>query len=155
MVIYYQNMPLQNLTVFCLLIVLLVSLSLFCYFIWLQWRFIFFQYFHTFLHDIIIVKDISINKFIFLCFCWCTAYCDQITRAVKSFSWWMTIFMISLGKEHVGYRRMDFPVLKLSVVGGRPFSCGGKQLFRKRLLSARFMLTWNQRYFPIWAHLYS
>eukprot|EP00261_Vitis_vinifera_P037119 XP_019078362.1 PREDICTED: uncharacterized protein LOC100853154 [Vitis vinifera] len=43
-----------------------------------------------------------------------------------------------LGKEHVGYRRMDFPVLKLSVVGGRPFSCGGKQLFRKRLLSARY-----------------
>ncbi|XP_015577474.1 uncharacterized protein LOC8282522 isoform X2 [Ricinus communis] len=42
-----------------------------------------------------------------------------------------------LGEEHVGYRRLDFPTLKLSVVGGRPFSCGGKQLFRKKLLSAR------------------
>ncbi|CAK9168820.1 unnamed protein product [Ilex paraguariensis] len=43
-----------------------------------------------------------------------------------------------LGDEHVGYRRLDFPMLKLSVVGGRPFSCGGEQLFRKRLLSARY-----------------
>lgn len=43
-----------------------------------------------------------------------------------------------LGEEHVGYRRLDFDMLKLSVVGGRPFSCGGKQLFRKRLLSARY-----------------
>ncbi|BFG40266.1 hypothetical protein CerSpe_265400 [Prunus speciosa] len=43
-----------------------------------------------------------------------------------------------LGEEHVGYRRLDFPVVKLSVVGGRPFSCGGKQLFRQKLLSARY-----------------
>ncbi|KAK2994322.1 hypothetical protein RJ640_009463 [Escallonia rubra] len=43
-----------------------------------------------------------------------------------------------LGEEHVGYRRLDFPMLKLSIVGGRPFSCGGDQLFRKRLLSARY-----------------
>lgn len=47
---------------------------------------------------------------------------------------------ISLGQEHIGYRRLDFPILKLSVVGGRPFSCGGGQVFRKRLLSARFVL---------------
>ncbi|KAK7388341.1 hypothetical protein VNO78_23156 [Psophocarpus tetragonolobus] len=43
-----------------------------------------------------------------------------------------------LGKEHVGYRRSDFPLIKVSVIGGRPFSCGGKPLFRKRLLSARY-----------------
>ncbi|KAJ1379772.1 putative protein phosphatase DevT-like [Sesbania bispinosa] len=43
-----------------------------------------------------------------------------------------------LGKEHVAYRRLDFPLIKLSVVGGRPFSCGGKPLFRKKLLSARY-----------------
>ncbi|KAG8367560.1 hypothetical protein BUALT_Bualt16G0084500 [Buddleja alternifolia] len=43
-----------------------------------------------------------------------------------------------LGDEHVGYRRMNFPNLKLSVVGGRPFSCGGVHLFRKKLLNARY-----------------
>ncbi|XP_072981052.1 uncharacterized protein [Typha angustifolia] len=43
-----------------------------------------------------------------------------------------------LGEQHVGYRRMDFPLLKLSVVGGRPFSCGGDRLFRPRLLSMRY-----------------
>ncbi|XP_010265658.1 PREDICTED: uncharacterized protein LOC104603343 isoform X2 [Nelumbo nucifera] len=43
-----------------------------------------------------------------------------------------------LGEEHVGYSRLDFPMLKMSVVGGRPFSCGGESLFRKRLLSARY-----------------
>lgn len=43
-----------------------------------------------------------------------------------------------LGEDHVGYRRLDFPSLKLSVVGGRPFSCGGEKLFRKRLLAQRY-----------------
>lgn len=43
-----------------------------------------------------------------------------------------------LGDAHVGYRRMDFSSLKLSIVGGRPFSCGGDNLFRKKLLSARY-----------------
>ncbi|KAK4391436.1 hypothetical protein Sango_1921400 [Sesamum angolense] len=41
-----------------------------------------------------------------------------------------------LGDEHVGYGRIDFPNLKLSIVGGRPFSCGGEHLFRKKLLTA-------------------
>ncbi|KAL9249569.1 hypothetical protein AKJ16_DCAP00733 [Drosera capensis] len=36
------------------------------------------------------------------------------------------------------YGRLDFPRLKLSVVGGRPFTTGGDQLFRKKLLSARY-----------------
>ncbi|KAK9666123.1 hypothetical protein RND81_07G003600 [Saponaria officinalis] len=40
----------------------------------------------------------------------------------------------ALGEEHVGYGRLDFPALKASVVGGRPFSCGGDNLFRKKLL---------------------
>ncbi|KAM6553131.1 hypothetical protein CsatB_013893 [Cannabis sativa] len=44
----------------------------------------------------------------------------------------------SLGDTHVAYQRMDFPLVKLSVVGGRPFSCGGDRLFRKKLLSARY-----------------
>lgn len=43
-----------------------------------------------------------------------------------------------LGEEHVAYKRLDFPTLKLSVVGGRPFSCGGEQIFRRSLLSARY-----------------
>ncbi|CAI0394957.1 unnamed protein product [Linum tenue] len=45
---------------------------------------------------------------------------------------------ISLGDEHVGYSRLDFSELKISVVGGRPFSCGGDYLYRKKLLSARY-----------------
>ncbi|XP_027919877.1 uncharacterized protein LOC114178265 [Vigna unguiculata] len=43
-----------------------------------------------------------------------------------------------LGEEHVAYRRSDFPLIKVSVVGGRPFSCGGKSLSQKKLLSARY-----------------
>ncbi|KAK7329971.1 hypothetical protein VNO77_24154 [Canavalia gladiata] len=43
-----------------------------------------------------------------------------------------------LGREHVAYQRLDFPLMKASVVGGRPFSCGGKPLFQKKLLSARY-----------------
>ncbi|XP_042422798.1 uncharacterized protein LOC122010358 isoform X1 [Zingiber officinale] len=41
-----------------------------------------------------------------------------------------------LGEEHVGYSRLDFPTLKLCVLGGRPFSIGGDKLFRPRLLSS-------------------
>lgn len=43
-----------------------------------------------------------------------------------------------LGESHIGYRRMDFPQQKLSIVGGRPFSHGGKGMFRRQLLSARY-----------------
>ncbi|KAH9806418.1 calcineurin-like metallo-phosphoesterase superfamily protein [Citrus sinensis] len=53
-------------------------------------------------------------------------------------SWKTQEFSGNLGEEHVAYRRLDFPTLKLSIVGGRPFSCGGQQIFRKRLLSARY-----------------
>ncbi|PWA99212.1 alpha/beta-Hydrolases superfamily protein [Artemisia annua] len=44
----------------------------------------------------------------------------------------------SFGEEHVGYKRLDFHSLKLSVIGGRPFSCGGERLFRKQLLAKRY-----------------
>ncbi|KAL5709769.1 hypothetical protein ACHQM5_020416 [Ranunculus cassubicifolius] len=53
-------------------------------------------------------------------------------------SWGTQKFSSNLGEEHVGYSRLDFPMLKLSVVGGRPFSCGGEQLFRKKLLKKRY-----------------
>lgn len=49
------------------------------------------------------------------------------------------VSLTSLGEEHVGYRRLDFRALKFSVVGGRPFSCGGNRLFRPKLLSARLV----------------
>lgn len=49
----------------------------------------------------------------------------------------------SLGEEHVAYRRLDFPILKLSVVGGRPFSHGGKRIFRKGLLSERLVVQYS------------
>ncbi|KAJ6923725.1 hypothetical protein NC652_017140 [Populus alba x Populus x berolinensis] len=48
------------------------------------------------------------------------------------------LIYLNLGEEHVAYKRLDFPTLKLSVVGGRPFSCGGEQIFRRSLLSARY-----------------
>lgn len=46
--------------------------------------------------------------------------------------------LASLGKEHVGYDRLDFPQLKLSVVGGRPFSCGGDSFFRPDIIADRY-----------------
>lgn len=52
----------------------------------------------------------------------------------------MSALLISLGKAHVAYQSLDFPLLKLSVVGGRPFSCGGEKMLRKTLLSARYFL---------------
>ncbi|KAL1335203.1 uncharacterized protein LOC107641029 isoform X2 [Arachis ipaensis] len=53
-------------------------------------------------------------------------------------SWFTKQFSGSLGEEHVAYQRLDFPMIKVSVVGGRPFSCGGKALFPKKLLAARY-----------------
>ncbi|XP_033140257.1 uncharacterized protein LOC103851652 isoform X2 [Brassica rapa] len=51
---------------------------------------------------------------------------------------WHTKKFSTLGDEHVGYQRMDFPSLKLSVVGGRPFSHGGNKLHRDKLLLKRY-----------------
>lgn len=38
------------------------------------------------------------------------------------------IFQYRLGDVHVGFGRLDFPALRLSVVGGRPFSMGGERI---------------------------
>ncbi|KAJ8562216.1 hypothetical protein K7X08_011507 [Anisodus acutangulus] len=67
----------------------------------------------------------------------------EITKAVilgNHDAWNTQKFSGSLGDEHVGYRRMDLPMLKLSIVGGRPFSCGCRPLFRKQLLKASLLL---------------
>ncbi|CAH8366104.1 unnamed protein product [Eruca vesicaria subsp. sativa] len=47
---------------------------------------------------------------------------------------WNTRSWSTLGDEHVGYQRKDFPSFKLSVVGGRPFSHGGDKFHRDKLL---------------------
>lgn len=39
-----------------------------------------------------------------------------------------------LGESHVGYRKLDFTALNLSVVGSRPFSWGGSEWKNKRFL---------------------
>lgn len=56
----------------------------------------------------------------------------------------LLLVIISLGEEHVAYQHLDFPLIKVSIVGGRPFSCGGEQLFRKKLLSARYVVQLQQ-----------
>ena len=53
---------------------------------------------------------------------------------------YLTLLRLSLGNHHVGYRRQDFPSLNVSIVGCRPFSCGGKRIFRENLLSQRLIL---------------
>ncbi|KAB1199673.1 hypothetical protein CJ030_MR0G018464 [Morella rubra] len=65
----------------------------------------------------------------------------EFTKAVilgNHDTWFTPRFSSNLGEEHVAYRRLDFPLMKISVIGGRPFSCGGEQLFRRSLLSARY-----------------
>lgn len=72
---------------------------------------------------------------------------DEMCSDPLSFDNSNALWIISLGEEHVGYCRLDFPRLKLSVVGGRPFSCGGNKIFRERCLSARLVgwlsTSWN------------
>lgn len=55
----------------------------------------------------------------------------------------------------MGYKRLDFPTLKLSITGGRPFSAGGHRMFRTRLLSARFDLTTLQIYPFVFGKMFS
>lgn len=43
-----------------------------------------------------------------------------------------------LGEAHVGYNKRDFPALRLSVVGGRPFSWGGSQWSGKQFFRDRY-----------------
>jgi uncharacterized protein (TIGR04168 family) len=46
-----------------------------------------------------------------------------------------------LGETHVGYGKLDFPRLQLSVVGGRPFSWGGPEWKNKEFLRDRYDVT--------------
>ena len=46
-----------------------------------------------------------------------------------------------LGEAHVGYGKLDFPALGLSVVGSRPFSWGGPTWKHKRFYRSRFGVT--------------
>ncbi|KAF6142420.1 hypothetical protein GIB67_033847 [Kingdonia uniflora] len=50
---------------------------------------------------------------------------------LSNFSW--NGKLMYMMEEHVGYRRLDLSMLKLSVVGGHPFSTGGEALFQKKL----------------------
>jgi uncharacterized protein (TIGR04168 family) len=43
-----------------------------------------------------------------------------------------------LGETHVGYSKLDFPQLQLSVVGSRPFSWGGSEWKNKTFLRDRY-----------------
>ena len=50
-------------------------------------------------------------------------------------------FFCSLGETHIGYKRRDFPELKLSIVGGRPLSSGGDTFGSSTdIVSKRFAL---------------
>lgn len=43
-----------------------------------------------------------------------------------------------LGETHVGYGKLDFPELDLSIVGGRPFSSGGPEWSNRRFYRDRY-----------------
>lgn len=49
-----------------------------------------------------------------------------------------TAQLTALGPSHVGYDKLDFPGLGLSVVGGRPFSWGGPDWRNKRFYRDRY-----------------
>ncbi|CAH2069555.1 unnamed protein product [Thlaspi arvense] len=79
------------------------------------------------------------NKIVFKCSSICEFdHCLLVVRIALSFFFWFPAATNSLGDEHVGYQRMDFPSYKLSIVGGRPFSHGGDRLFRQKLLFQRY-----------------
>ncbi|EFJ34418.1 hypothetical protein SELMODRAFT_405740 [Selaginella moellendorffii] len=44
----------------------------------------------------------------------------------------------ALGDDHVGYRRKDYPDLKLSVIGVRPFATGGDRFYNSEFLSSTY-----------------
>jgi uncharacterized protein (TIGR04168 family) len=46
-----------------------------------------------------------------------------------------------LGEIHVGYSKLDFPTLNLSVVGSRPYSWGGPEWKNKEFLRDRYGVT--------------
>lgn len=51
---------------------------------------------------------------------------------------WVTDQLTLLGEAHVGYGKLDFPALQLTVVGGRPFSWGGAEWKNKTFYRDRF-----------------
>ncbi len=51
---------------------------------------------------------------------------------------WVQAQLDLLGKAHVGYSKLDFPELDLSVVGSRPYSWGGPQWKNKTFLRDRY-----------------
>ena len=51
---------------------------------------------------------------------------------------WVQQQLDLLGEAHVGYSKIDFPALELSVVGGRPFTWGGSEWRCKEFFSERY-----------------
>lgn len=54
---------------------------------------------------------------------------------------WVQQQLDLLGEAHVGYSKLDFPGLQLSVAGGRPFSWGGPEWKNKEFLRDRYGVT--------------
>ncbi|OKH19129.1 TIGR04168 family protein [Hydrococcus rivularis NIES-593] len=54
---------------------------------------------------------------------------------------WVQQQLDLLGEAHVGYGKLDFPQLNLSVVGSRPFSWGGSEWKNKEFLRDRYGVT--------------
>ena len=54
---------------------------------------------------------------------------------------WVQQQLDLLGETHVGYGKLDFPALGLSVVGSRPFSWGGNTWKNARFYQERFGVT--------------
>jgi uncharacterized protein (TIGR04168 family) len=53
---------------------------------------------------------------------------------------WFTKQLDLLGDTHVGYSKLDFPSLELSVVGGRPFTWGGAEWKNKEFLQTLYQV---------------
>ena len=51
---------------------------------------------------------------------------------------WVQKQLDALGNVHVGYAKLDFPDLKLTIVGGRPFSWGGPNWRHAEFYRARY-----------------
>ena len=54
---------------------------------------------------------------------------------------WVQQQLDLLGETHVGYSKLDFPQLQLSVVGSRPFSWGGPEWKNREFLRDRYNVT--------------
>lgn len=54
---------------------------------------------------------------------------------------WLQAQLDLLGETHVGYGKLDFPDLNLSVVGSRPYSWGGPEWKNKAFLDERYQIT--------------